>query len=118
PTISGESLQSCHTNYLIGQDPSRWLTHVPNFGEVRYSSLYPHIDLVFHGNGEHLEHDFIVSPGGDVSAIRIRLTSRGQLVRNPDGSIRISAPTGDLLLTNPSIYQIGDSGKESCNCRF
>jgi len=117
-TITGDGRESSQTNYLIGSDPSRWLTHVPNYAQIKYSNLYPYIDLIFHGNGEHLEHDFIVSPGGNVSAIRMRLTSAGQLVRNPDGSIKISAPTGDLLLTNPSIYQIGNGGREPRNGKF
>jgi hypothetical protein len=116
--IAGEIPESSQTNYLIGNDQSHWRTHIPNFGRVRYSGLYPKIDLVFHGNGAQLEHDFVVSPGGDVRGIRMRMVSPGRLARNPDGSIKISTPDGDLLLTNPSIYQVYRGKREPRQGRF
>lgn len=116
--IVGEIPESSQTNYLIGSDQSHWRTHIPNFGRVRYSGLYPKIDLVFHGNGAQLEHDFVVSPGGDVRSIRMRMVSPGRLARNLDGSIKISTPDGDLLLTNPSIYQVYRGKREPRQGRF
>ena len=32
---------------------------------VRYASVYPGIDAVFHGNQTDLEYDFVLSPGAD-----------------------------------------------------
>jgi hypothetical protein len=116
--IAGEIGESSQTNYLIGSDPSGWLTHIPNFGQVRYSGLYPKIDLVFHGNGSELEHDFVIFPGGDARAIRMRMAGLGRFVSNPDGSIKITTPDGDLLLTNPSIYQVHSGGREPRRGRF
>ena len=34
------------TNYLIGSDPSRWRTDVPNYAKVEYQDIYPGIGLV------------------------------------------------------------------------
>ena len=35
------------SNYIIGKDPSRWRTGVPQFARVRYQNVYPGVDLVF-----------------------------------------------------------------------
>jgi hypothetical protein len=47
--------------YLIGSDPSRRQTGVPTCGQV----AYPGINLVYHGNQQNLEYDFVVAPGAD-----------------------------------------------------
>ena len=35
------------SNYLLGNDPSMWKTHVPQFGRLHYENVYPGVDLVF-----------------------------------------------------------------------
>src|SRR4051812_43637412 len=50
------------TNYLVGADPHRWRTHVPQFEAVRYRRLYQGVDLVLHGARDGgLEYDFQIS---------------------------------------------------------
>ena len=51
PSISAEMPSEGRVNYLLGKDSSRWIHNVPTFGRVRYSNIYPKIDLVFYGNG-------------------------------------------------------------------
>jgi hypothetical protein len=58
----GSFLEQSQTNYLLGNDPGLWRTHVPNYRRVVYSGLYPGIDAVFYGSGQLLEHDFISLP--------------------------------------------------------
>jgi hypothetical protein len=36
-----------YRNYLFGNNPSEWKTHVPHFGEMWYPRLYPGVDLSF-----------------------------------------------------------------------
>ena len=59
------------SNYLIGNDPSKWHTDVPNYAEVAYKGVYRGIDLVYHGDQKQLEYDFVVDPGADPRAIRL-----------------------------------------------
>jgi len=49
-----------YSNYLIGNDPSKWRRHVPQFGEVWYSDIYPGIDLMYYGANGQMEYDFVV----------------------------------------------------------
>src|SRR5439155_1398305 len=46
PVVSGLDEQPGKTNYFVGGDRSKWLTHVPTYSKVRYQNVYPGIDLV------------------------------------------------------------------------
>ena len=60
-------------NYFIGNDPANWHTSVPTYSKVRYSGVYPGVDLVYYGNRRQLEYDFVVAPGADTNLIRLQL---------------------------------------------
>ena len=48
-TLAGEEALPGRSNYLRGADPAKWIKGVRQFARVRYSSIYPDIDLLFHG---------------------------------------------------------------------
>ena len=60
--IYGQEAQPGKSNYLIGSDPKSWNRNVPHYGQVRYSEVYPGVDLIYHGNQRLLEYDFAVAP--------------------------------------------------------
>jgi uncharacterized protein (TIGR03437 family) len=63
------------TNYVIGRNECQWRLGVANFSAVRFRSVYPGVDLLYHGEEGSLEYDLVVSPGADPS--RIRMATRG-----------------------------------------
>ena len=71
PEVLGEDPLARKTHYLAG-DPSSWRINVPNYSRLRYKAIYPGIDLVFYGNPELLEYDFVLSPGADPHDIVVR----------------------------------------------
>ena len=95
-------------NYLLGADPSKWKTHIPLYGRVRYNDVYPGIDLVFYGNNGHLEHDFVVQPGSDYRSIRIRFDGAKTVGLSKDGDLAVGVETGTLVLHAPVVYQERD----------
>jgi hypothetical protein len=106
PAVTAEQPAPGKSNYFIGNNPSNWHTGVANYQRVRYSSLYPGVDLLYYGNNEKIEYDLDVAPGADPSAIRLHLTGASKL--------RIEKQTGDLLVTDeggevrfhrPDVYQ-------------
>ena len=113
------------TNYLTGSDPRKWKTNVPNYAKVKYSGVYRGIDLVFYGNQNQLEFDFIVSPGADPGVIALgfegitdlRVDEKGDLIlRTAAGEIRQSRPVVYQQINNarkiiPSSYLIKDKNK-------
>ncbi|MGH9902543.1 MAG: SBBP repeat-containing protein, partial [Pyrinomonadaceae bacterium] len=75
PRVEGADEFSVRSNYFIGNDPKRWRTDVRQYAKVRYTGVYPGIDLIYYGNQQALEYDFIVAPGASPS--RIRLAFKG-----------------------------------------
>jgi hypothetical protein len=45
-------------NYFIGNDPAEWEIGIPQYTQVRYSGVYPGVDLVYYGNPGQLEYGF------------------------------------------------------------
>ncbi|MGH9665494.1 MAG: hypothetical protein ACRD9L_13805, partial [Bryobacteraceae bacterium] len=77
------------TNYFRGARKN-WRTGVPSFGRLLRKNVYPGIDVVYYGNGSHLEYDFVVHPGADPAQIRLQFRG-AQRIRTGAG--------GDLMLT-------------------
>jgi uncharacterized repeat protein (TIGR01451 family) len=105
PRIEGEGRGTAVSNYLLGNDPTRWRTAVPQFGSVRYRNLYPGTDAVFYGNSGKLEYDFMLRPGADPSKIRIAFEGVDSLALNQQGELVMK--TGDIEIRNrrPRVYQ-------------
>jgi hypothetical protein len=107
------------THYYRGSDAAAWRTNVHTYARVRYEGVYPGIDLVYYGNQDRLEYDFVLAPGADPSTIRLR----------PDGASRIEiAASGDLLLhvpggdpirqERPVTYQTIDGVRRGVESRY
>ncbi len=58
-------------NYFIGNDPAKWRRAIPTYAKVRYPGIYPGIDLVYYGNQQQLEYDFVVAPQANAGSIRL-----------------------------------------------
>ena len=101
---AGTHLLPSQTNYLLGNDPTLWVTHVPNYGQVTYPALYPGVDLRFYGNGRQMEHDFVVAPGAEYRQIRMHFDGAKARVQK-DGSVSLTLAGGVITLERPVIYQ-------------
>jgi uncharacterized protein (TIGR03437 family) len=102
---AGEDRQSSVSNYLVGNDRSKWRTGIPNFARVRYRSVYPGIDLVYYGNSRRIEYDFVVAPGADPSRIALRFPGSARVSISPAGDLVVSTNAGDIVHRKPVIYQ-------------
>jgi uncharacterized protein (TIGR03437 family) len=93
------------TNYLIGNNPSRWVTGVSTYARIRYRNVYPGIDVDYYGHGRQLEHDFIVHPGADPARIRLAFSGAEEVALTPDGDVRVRVRSQELLWRKPVLYQ-------------
>lgn len=93
------------TNYIVGNDPKRWHTGIPQFAGVQYLGIYPGIDLVFYGNQGRLEYDFKVAPGADPSLAELQFEGADKLKLSGGDLILTGADAGGLRLQAPHIYQ-------------
>jgi uncharacterized repeat protein (TIGR01451 family) len=95
------------SNYIVGNDPQKWHSGIPQFAGVRYASVYPGIDLVFYGNQGHLEYDFRVAPGADASQAELEFDGTSKLKLKVSGGdlILTGNDDGGLRLRAPQVYQ-------------
>jgi len=115
------------SNYFIGNDPKKWRTNVPNYAQVKYTGVYPGVDLVYYGNQSgQLEYDFVVTPGADPSVIALDVSAglprhadvgaglvpareghpRGVPLRlAADGDLVVKTDGGEVRFHKPVVYQ-------------
>jgi hypothetical protein len=91
-------------NSFIGNDRSKWRTNIPTFSKVKYESIYSGVDLIYYGNQQQLEYDFVVAPGADPNAIRFNVS--GAKVRiDSTGDLVMRTSLGEVRHHKPVIYQ-------------
>jgi hypothetical protein len=105
------------TSYLVG-DADDWIRGVPNYASVRYASVYPGIDAVFHGNQKHLEYDFVLRPGADPGRIRIAFEGVERVVIDAQGDLVLTAARGTMKQRKPKIWQTGRHGRREVSGRY
>jgi hypothetical protein len=112
PAVSGSNELDGKVNYVLGAGATDHLTDVPTYGTVRYSAVYPHVDLVYHDNGGRLEYDFVVDPEGDPDVISLRFDGASSIEIDDSGSLTLRTAVGELRHGPPVIYQERDDGRD------
>ena len=105
-------------NYFTGKDPAQWHTNIPTYSKVRFSGVYPGVDLVYYGNQSQLEYDFVVAPNADANAIKLHFTGASKLALTRDGDLSISAKDGQIAFHKPVIYQEKNGQRQPVDGRF
>jgi hypothetical protein len=105
PAIEALEPLSSRSNYLLGNDPHGWITGVPHFRRVRYSGVYPGIDIVVYGRETLFEYDFVVAPGGDPGVIHLAFHDPEDIYIDQGGSLVLSTRHGQMVQRRPEAYQ-------------
>src|SRR5262245_38346595 len=101
--VEGVDALSGSTNYLLGNGPQK--TNIRSFKKVRYSAIYPGIDVEYRGNGRTLEYDFIVKPGSDPNKIRIGFSGVRGLSIDSSGNLVLATAADPVIQKKPYVYQ-------------
>ena len=106
-------------NYFLGNDHTKWRSHVPTYEKVEYRDVYPGVDVVYYGNQHQLENDFIVAPGADPDAIALQFDGADQLEVDAGGNLLLHAHDGPFLqLHKPLAYQVKDGVRTDIPCSY
>ena len=111
--MTGADRLAGHSNYFIGNDSSRWLRNIPQFGRVQYRQVYPGIDLAFYGNQNQLEYDFEVSPGSDADQIALNFKGASNVSVAANGDLVLGLDGPELRFKSPHIYQKSSAGVQT-----
>jgi uncharacterized protein (TIGR03437 family) len=82
------------------------LPAVETYGQVLRRSIYPGIDLLFHGNGSHLEYDFRVAAGRSAREIALAFEGAGRPEIDARGDLVLHAGTVEIRQPMPVAYQV------------
>ena len=114
PTIRGEKLLPGKSNYFIGNDPTKWKRNVPHYAVVRYSDLYPGIDLIVHENATGAtEYDLLTAPGADPTQIELGIRGARSAKLDRSGELVLDTLNGSVIGHAPTLYQDIDGVRKS-----
>jgi hypothetical protein len=118
PQIAGQELLPGVTNYLIGNDPNKWRTRVPQYARVAYEGVYPGVDLAFHGEQRKLEFDFLVAPQADPAPIGLQFTGATRMALDESGDLVLTSAAGDVTMKKPVAYQESNGLRQPVEASF
>lgn len=80
---------------------------VRSYERIQYTDIYPGIDLVWYGNKQHLEYDFILEPEADYRRIQLEIEGPEKMFLNGSGELVMETPLGRIVQDPPSVFQEG-----------
>jgi hypothetical protein len=92
------------SNYFVGNDPSRWRTHIPTYEKVQFENVRPGVNLVYYGNQKQLEYDFVLSPGVRPESLRLSFEGSGATL-DEQGDLVFTSTDGKITFRRPLAYQ-------------
>ena len=105
-TMRGEGQLPAKGNYFIGNDRARWQTNIGTYRKIRYSSVYPGVDVVYYGKQHELEYDFVIAPGTSPAIISWHLDGARDVKLSASGELIASLPDGHRIVERaPFSYQ-------------
>jgi hypothetical protein len=92
------------SNYFIGNDPSRWHTHISTYKEVQFEHIRPGVNLVYYGNQSQLEYDFVLSPGIKPQSLGVSFEGSDAVI-DQQGDLVFPSTDGQVTFHRPVAYQ-------------
>jgi hypothetical protein len=116
--VSATERTAAESNYLVGNDASSWRTHVPHYDRLTYANVYSGVNLTLYGNGQHLEHDFIVKPGADWTRIQLGYEGARSLSLDRKGNLHVHMEGSEVVMRAPFIYQMDHGRRRQRSGRY
>jgi hypothetical protein len=102
---TGEDPLPGKVNYFLGDDTTKWRPDIPTFKKVKYTSVYPGVDLVYYGNQRALEFDFVVAARASAARVQMRFLGARKLRLDEQGNLIVSLQDGEIGFHAPVAFQ-------------
>src|SRR5208283_3650339 len=116
--VTGADELAGTSNYFIGNDPKKWRSNVPTYAKVKDEGIYSGIDLVYYGNQQQLEYDFIVAPGADPHRIQFEVRGAMRIRQDAQGDLVLKMAEGEIRWHKPVVYQEKDGARQEITARY
>lgn len=117
-TSEGLNVLPGKSNYFVGNQPRKWISGIPQYGKVRFRSVFPGVDLVYYGGESGLEYDFLLSAGAHPESIVFRVTGADRINQDALGNLSLTVAAGQVQLKRPTIYQVIGGVRREVSGRF
>ncbi|MEO7532115.1 MAG: PKD domain-containing protein [Sediminibacterium sp.] len=117
PEIIPDKPQNTVSNYIMGNDSSKWASNCHTYQGVTYKNVYPNIDVRYYTSNGVLKYDFIVRPGGDVSRIAMYFEGVDEL-KVKEGKLHIKTSVDEVLEMPPYTYQLINGNRTEIPCSY
>ncbi len=119
PLVDGVNALPAKTSYFTGNRKESWKTGVSQYERVRYTGVYPGVDLVYYGNGRQLEYDFVLKPAANPRQIQMKFGGADVVRMAANGDLLVRAGDRELTQKKPVAYQLNAAGvRQEVACRF
>ncbi len=117
--IDGVARLDGRMNYLLGNDPAKWVTDVPTWSAVRATGIYDGIDVAFRDSAGRVEYDLFIGRNADPSKVVLRCDGAEALSLDESGALVASTAVGTIRQECPVTWRVGPNGeRENVECRF
>jgi gliding motility-associated-like protein len=118
--LTAETPTTGERNYFIGNDERRWASHVGAFRQLRYTDLWPGIDLtLYENNRQQLEYDVLLAPRANPARVALRYDGASALTLDAAGRLVIKTTVGTTTELAPKAWQLDAAGRQQpVACRY
>ena len=107
-------------NYFVGSDARRWASHVRAYRQLRYTELWPGIDLALYENQtQRLEYDVLLAPRANPARVALRYDGAEALALDAAGNLIIKTSVSTTTELAPQAWQFDAAGqRRAVACRY
>lgn len=112
-----KNLSPDYSNFYIGNDKRKWVSHANNYKEVNYTNIYSGIDLQVLGMENSLKYNFIVAPNASPNDIKLKYEGL-ESISLSRGELKMKTSINELLEEKPFAYQYINGEQVEVPCQF
>ena len=117
PQIVPDKALPTYNNYFLGNDSTKWASHVKIYQGVTFKNVYPNIDIRYYTTSGKLKYDVIVHPGGDINNVALYFDGVDGL-KIKEGKLSIKTSVLEVQEESPYTYQLLRNTKNEIPCSF
>ena len=117
PQIVPDKALPSYNNYFLGNDSTKWATHVKIYQGVTFKNVYPNIDIRYYTASGKLKYDVIVHPGGDINNVALYFDGVDGL-KIKEGKLTIKTSVIEVQEESPYTYQLLRNTRNEIPCSF
>ena len=105
-------------NFFIGNDKSKWASHVRGYADVVLHDLYDGIHLRVNNEGDYMKYDFIVEPKSNPKQIKISYENAKKVSLTRKGHLKVEGELGLIEEGKPYAYQVKNGKIIEIPCEY